>query len=117
MLQRKATIVDQQIIANKAILTLRVDANIADFEGHFPNYPLLPGVTQIDWVIFYGKKFLNSGTHFSGMEVLKFQEPILPNSIVLLTLIWDAEKQKLSFNYSGEGKQYSSGRIKLHVSK
>ena len=117
MLQRKPTIVDQTICENKAILTLKIDATLADFKGHFPNYPLLPGVTQVDWAIFYGKKLLNSGTRFAGMEVIKFQDPILPESIVLLTLTWDSEKQKLYFSYNGEGKQYSSGRIKLLVSE
>ena len=117
MQQRKATILEQQISANKAILTLQIDAEIADFEGHFLKYPLLPGVTQIDWAIFYGKKLLNTGTRFAGMEVIKFQEPILPNSIVLLTLTWDAEKQKLHFTYNSESSQYSSGRIKLLLSE
>lgn len=117
MPQRKATIIEQQISANKASLTLQVDADITDFEGHFPGYPLLPGVTQIDWAIFYGKKLLNTGTRFAGMEVIKFQEPILPNSIILLTLTWDADKQKLHFSYSSETSQHSSGRIKLLVSE
>ncbi|WP_019616224.1 3-hydroxyacyl-ACP dehydratase FabZ family protein [Psychromonas ossibalaenae] len=113
MSQRKATIIDQQILDNKVILTLHVDADITDFEGHFPGYPILPGVTQIDWAIYYGKKLLNSGTRFAGMEVIKFQEPILPNSVVLLTLTLDANKQKLHFAYSSKNSRHSSGRIKL----
>jgi len=117
MLKRKATIIEQNITANKAILTLQVDPDLADFEGHFPGYPLLPGVTQIDWAIFYGKKLLNIGSLFAGMEVIKFQDPILPGSIVLLTLIWHSDKQKLQFSYSSESNQYSSGRIKLLVSE
>ncbi len=117
MSQRKATIIEQQIIDNKATLTLQVDADITDFEGHFPGYPLLPGVTQIDWAIFYGKKILNCGSRFAGMEVIKFQEPILPNSVVLLTLTWHADKQKLHFVYSSENSRHSSGRIKLLVNE
>jgi len=115
MSQRKATILEQKIIANKAMLTLQIDSDIADFEGHFPGYPLLAGVTQLDWAVFYGKKLLNAGHHFSGMEVIKFQDPILPGDIVLLTLIWHADKQKLQFSYTSETNQYSSGRIKLTV--
>jgi len=46
--------------------------------------------------------------------VIKFKEPILPNSEVLLKLKWDQQKEKLYFTYSGQdNKQYSSGRIKL----
>lgn len=117
MLQRKATIIDQKINANNAVLTLRVDAEIADFEGHFPDYLLLPGVTQIDWAIYYGKNLLNSGTRFAGMEVIKFQHPIFPNNIVLLTLTWDAQKQKLHFSYNSDAGSHSSGRIRLLASE
>lgn len=113
MSHRKATILKQQVTANKAVLTLQMDADIVYFAGHFPGYPLLPGVTQIDWAIFYGKKILATGARFAGMEVIKFQEPILPGSVVLLTLTWDADKQKLHFSYSSENRQHSSGRIKL----
>jgi 3-hydroxymyristoyl/3-hydroxydecanoyl-(acyl carrier protein) dehydratase len=117
MLQRKATILEQQINADQAILTLQIDAGIADFTGHFPGYPLLPGVTQIDWAVFYGKQLLNSGSRFAGMEVIKFQEPILPGSVVQLALTWDAKKQKLHFSYSSENGQHSSGRIRLLLSE
>ncbi|MFT6984717.1 MAG: 3-hydroxymyristoyl/3-hydroxydecanoyl-(acyl carrier protein) dehydratase [Psychromonas sp.] len=117
MSQRKATILEQKLSANKAILTLQVDPELIYFEGHFPHYPLLPGVTQIDWAIFYGKKLLNAGGHFAGMEAIKFQEPILPKSVILLTLTWDVEKQKLHFSYSSQTGQHASGRIKLFVNK
>ena len=117
MSQRNATIIEQELSANKAILTLQIDPQLIYFEGHFPHYPLLPGVTQIDWAVFYGKKLLNAGSHFAGMEVIKFQEPILPKSVIQLTLTWDAQKQKLHFSYSSATGQHSSGRIKLSVNK
>ncbi len=117
MSQRKATIIEQKIEDNEALLTLKVDGSIADFSGHFPNYPLLPGVTQIDWAIYFGKKLLNAGDKFAGMEVIKFQEPILPEQIVQLKLKWDATKEKLYFTYQSEGKHHSSGRIKLLAGK
>lgn len=117
MAQYKATIVEQKLSVNKASLTLQIDPQLICFSGHFPHYPLLPGVTQIDWAIFYGKKLLNTGGHFAGMEVIKFQEPILPASIIELTLTWDAAKQKLHFCYHSASGQHSSGRIKLSVNK
>lgn len=117
MSQRKPIIVDQQISENKVVLTLKIDMSLADFDGHFPGYPILPGVTQIDWAIFYGKKLLNCGTRFGGMEVIKFQQPILPESLVVLTLSWDTNKQKLHFSYCSESAQHSSGRILLLLSE
>ncbi|WP_299019765.1 3-hydroxyacyl-ACP dehydratase [uncultured Photobacterium sp.] len=119
MNKRKPTIIEQKVTDNSAVLTLKVDADIVDFQGHFTSFPLLPGVTQIDWAVYYGKTLLNTPAKFAGMEVIKFQEPILPDGIVKLTLDWSAEKGKLHFSYSSandgepEGVTHSSGRIKL----
>lgn len=111
---RKATILKQQQQDNELLLTLFIDPRLTVLQGHFPEFPILPGVTQIDWAIYYGKKLLNCPEQFAGMEVIKFKEPILPKSEVLLTLKWDEQKGKLYFTYSSsDNKQHSSGRIKL----
>lgn len=117
--KRKPTIIAQQLKDNRAVLTLKVDADIIDFLGHFSSHPLLPGVTQIDWAVYFGKKLLNAHNEFGGMEAVKFQEPILPDSIVELTLTWAVEKGNLHFSYISiiddqfEPVTHSSGRIKL----
>jgi 3-hydroxymyristoyl/3-hydroxydecanoyl-(acyl carrier protein) dehydratase len=112
--QYKATISEQNVVANSATLLLQIDPNIAYFDGHFDNYPILAGVAQLDWAIFYGKTLLDANSVFAGMEVIKFQQPILPNTQVLLTLRWEKEKKKLYFTYtSGENNSHASGRIKL----
>ncbi|HEY7865417.1 MAG TPA: AMP-binding protein [Psychromonas sp.] len=115
MPRSKASIIEQIVTPNTAQLTLKIDADLIYFDGHFPDYPLLPGVTQIDWAIYYAKKILNSGTRFAGMNVIKFQQPILPDDIVQLTLSWFADKQTLHFAYRSAGKTHSSGRIRLEA--
>ncbi len=57
-------------------------------------------------------------SEFGGMDVIKFQQPILPNSTIVLTLDWVAEKQKLQFNFSSvtpenETVIHSSGKISM----
>lgn len=115
--KRKPTITDVVIQDNQATITAKVDADILDFRGHFNHFPLLPGVSQIDWALFYAIKYLNTPPTFKGMEVIKFQEPILPDSQVTLTLIWDDDKQKLAFKYSSQQDErlvvHSSGKMKL----
>lgn len=114
--QYKATILEQTIVENSAELLLRIDPEISYFKGHFDDYPILAGVVQLDWAIHYGKTLLGAHGSFSGMEVIKFQQPILPNDTVLLTLKWNAEKQKLYFWYtSGDDINHASGRIKLET--
>ncbi|MDA7746956.1 3-hydroxyacyl-ACP dehydratase [Psychromonas sp.] len=115
--QYQATIIEQNIVENKATLLLQIDPNIAYFDGHFDHYPVLPGVVQIDWAIDYGNKLLACDGVFAGMEVIKFQQPILPNMQLLLTLSWEKDKQKLYFSYTADENNYSSGRIKLEMAK
>ncbi|MGL4828167.1 MAG: 3-hydroxyacyl-ACP dehydratase [Vibrio sp.] len=101
----------------EATLLLRTDHDILDFCGHFTHFPLLPGVTQIDWAVFYAQDLLHTPSSFQGMELIKFQEPIRPDTEVVLHLKWDAQKQKLHFAYHSErGGQliaHSSGKVQL----
>ena len=82
MEKRKPTILAVENKDNSVNLTMKVDADILDFRGHFTHFPLLPGVSQIDWALFYAVEHLNTPPTFKGMEVIKFQEPILPDAII-----------------------------------
>ncbi len=113
--KRKPNIIAVNTAENESSLTLHVTGDITDFKGHFKSFPILPGVTQIDWALYYAVRELHVPGCFKGMEVIKFQEPILPNATIQLSLKWDADKDKLSFSYtSNNGKQtHSSGKMKL----
>ncbi|MGF1695610.1 3-hydroxyacyl-ACP dehydratase [Vibrio lamellibrachiae] len=117
MAKRKPTILNTEIQHPSATITFKVDADILDFSGHFQHFPLLPGVTQIDWALYYAIKYLSTPTAFKGMEVIKFQEPILPDSTVCLSLTWDDGKQKLAFKYTSIRDDleivHSTGKMKL----
>ena len=109
----KPAILSEKPIENGVVLTLRIDEDIAYFEGHFSTFKLLPGVTQIHWAVDYGQEFLATPPIFKGMEVIKFFKPITPGSTVELTLTWKPEKQKLLFAYNSAEGKHSSGRIRL----
>ena len=114
-MKTKPTIISTTTNEEGVDLLLRVDADLHYFSGHFPNNPILPGVVQLDWAVFYAKKHLSTSEHFDGMEVTKFQVPILPNNEILLSLKW--EKQKIYFSYSSSAGKHASGRIKLSSNK
>ncbi|MGU3845462.1 ApeI family dehydratase, partial [Vibrio diabolicus] len=64
--KRKPTIQNIEVSDHTAELSLRVDADILDFQGHFSHFPLLPGVTQIDWALFYAVQYMNTPKVFKG---------------------------------------------------
>ena len=47
------------------------------------------------------------------MESIKFQNPILPDALVSLTLTWHPEKSVLHFIYQSQETPHASGRILL----
>lgn len=101
----------------QATLALRADAGLFWFSGHFPGRPLLPGVAQLDWVMHYGSQLLAKGWRFSALDSIKFQQPIPPDSLLWLSMSWDADRALLSFSLRlGPDEQSpiaSSGKIRL----
>ncbi len=115
--KRKPSVLSSVVEDNQATLQLLIDSDLLDLKGHFTHFPLLPGVTQIDWAVHYAQEMLGVTPHFQGMEVVKFQEPIRPNTQVTLSLNWDNTKEKLAFSFTsereGETVKHSSGKLKL----
>lgn len=107
----------RELRADSVTLTLQIDAGLFWFQGHFPDLPILPGVAQLDWVMHYGVSLLAPGKQFAAVDNIKFQQPVLPDSLLQLRIDWDAEKSRLSFRYSllkDDGEQTaSSGKIVL----
>ncbi len=101
---------------NQLCLRLRIPAKLSWFDGHFPTQPLLPGVAQVDWVMAYGAE-LAPGMRFCAIDSVKFQRPVLPESLLELNLRWDVARNLLSFEYlqlKDDARQpVSSGKIKL----
>lgn len=70
-----------------ARLLLTVPQNCPYFEGHFPKFPILPGVTQLDWADRLARQLFPGRGRLSGVKTLKFMRPIFPNTTVVLDLI------------------------------
>ena len=88
-----------------------VDASLDFFKGHFPEQAVLPGVTQLDWAVPLGCKAFGYDPKVASLEVLKFQQLLLPNSQVELTINHNKDKARLTFQYANGDKRYASGRI------
>ena len=98
-------------------IVLHLDPALFWFQGHFAVQPLLPGVTQIDWVMHYATTLLAPGYRFHSIQNVKFAAPLLPENRVTLLLAWQPERQMLSFSYQrhagDERHTASSGKIRL----
>jgi 3-hydroxymyristoyl/3-hydroxydecanoyl-(acyl carrier protein) dehydratase len=92
---------------------LFIAADLPFFNGHFPEQAVLPGVTQLDWAIRMGCQHFGFPAEVASLEVLKFQQLMLPDSEVTLRLSLNSAKNKLVFSYFDGEKRFASGRIAL----
>jgi 3-hydroxymyristoyl/3-hydroxydecanoyl-(acyl carrier protein) dehydratase len=100
--------------SDSLVLTLRIPETLAYFAGHFDTVPIVPGVVQIQWAVYYAGQYLALKRTFSHMDVVKFKELLLPGQHVNLSLSYLEAGSKLTFCYQSETTEYSSGRIYFH---
>ncbi|HKY08317.1 MAG TPA: AMP-binding protein, partial [Candidatus Binatia bacterium] len=97
--------------SHEAVFELAAPRNLLYFDGHFPGRPILPGVVQIDWVIACARQCFDLPPLFVGIQGLKFQRIIPPETPVRLEIVHDRVKSSLSFEITSELGRHSSGRI------
>lgn len=92
------------------ILQLHIPSELIYFRGHFPGFPLLPGVVQVDWAIRLARKSFDLPENFQRLSALKFMRVLQPGAEVTLTLE-QHNVNELRFRYQENGQTCSSGRI------
>lgn len=96
--------------ADRLAYRLFVSPEICYFDGHFPNQPILPGVTQIEWVFEFARPLIEFPAN-AAMKNVKFMRLIRPDSEISLHLDWSPENGRLGFRYSDAHGTCSSGQI------
>jgi len=89
-------------------LELLIPETLAFFPDHFPAFPLLPGVVQVDWAIRYGCEHLRIDGDFRRLRNVKFLHPILPGGRVFLALS-PGNPAELLFTYRNARRTCSTG--------
>jgi 3-hydroxymyristoyl/3-hydroxydecanoyl-(acyl carrier protein) dehydratase len=82
---------------SSATYRIRVPPALEHFEGHFPGFPILPGIVQLDWA------------ESTGVDNFKCQALVFPDAELTLELRRDGTG--LHFRYYDAQRTYSSGKI------
>lgn len=104
-------IVSENLDSPKVEFQLIVPQDLFYLEGHFPDAPVLPGVTQIHWAISLASKHLPLKPTFLGIEALKFHRIIKPMTGLRLALEYVETSGKLRFTYASDLGLHSHGRV------
>jgi acyl-CoA synthetase (AMP-forming)/AMP-acid ligase II len=94
-----------------AVFELIAPRDLLYFDGHFPNRPILPGVVQVNWAIYYARQCFDLPPSFRAIRGLKFQRVISPEMPFTLELVHEPSKCSLSFKISSHLGSHSHGRI------
>ena len=87
------------------------------FDGHFPDFKLLPAVVQVDMVLRLARNFLDVPKNLSKMNRTRFANPILPDVPVMVKISYDADAGKVTFAYTSvDGEtSYSNGSMIMQM--
>lgn len=105
-------ILDAESTKDKLKIDLYFLEESSYLKGHFPGYPILPGVIQTHFVFKYLKDFYGIVPEKYSINKLKFTNLILPKQKVNLVINRNSDRE-FSFSYINSDKISSSGNIRI----
>ncbi len=94
-----------------AILTLNLEPELFHFQGHFPNNPILPGVSQLDLAVQFATSYLNITASVREVTKLKFRSLLRPMANAKLKLEYNPIKHCVNFQFLEDKIASSSGTV------
>lgn len=87
----------------------KVPLDLVYLKDHFAEFPLVPGVVELQWIFEQMPKLVPQPFHCSHVDKLKFQKFLRPADQFILTLKWDEAKGKVTFQLTTENEVCCSG--------
>jgi 3-hydroxymyristoyl/3-hydroxydecanoyl-(acyl carrier protein) dehydratase len=104
-------IIQDKSDGDKVCIDFAIDENLPWFKGHFPGFPVLPGIVQLDWAVkIASERFGFSATPREVLK-LKFKSVIVPPKDVKLTLS-RISPLEVQFEFTSAQQQHSSGKLR-----
>lgn len=89
----------------------KVPLDLSFFAGHFVEFPLVPGVVELQWCVDKIKEFLARDISIERVDNLKFQKFLRPNDEFELTLKYQYEKARINFQFRTDNEICAGGMI------
>lgn len=113
------SITDEKILEqedNKIALEFKIPEESDFFDGHFPEFKLLPAVAQFEVITRFSRKYFGTQRYIPSIKRIKFSAPIRPDSNIRLDLAKNVAKGTVSFNMADAQNAeyvYSSGSFNI----
>jgi acyl-CoA synthetase (AMP-forming)/AMP-acid ligase II len=108
-------LIQKEFNSRGLLLKASVPPNLGYFDGHFPGYPIVPGIVQIQWAIDLIKSWNDKNINLGRLEQVKFKTPMRPGQYFSLqvTLCSTPDTDAMDFLFTHEETVFSSGRFIL----
>ena len=93
--------------------TLRVPQNLRYLDGHFPGFPVVPAVAQLQWAMDGARDLLDREPILYAIEALKFTGLLRPDQVFDLRVDLALSGDAVTFRLWHGNQVYSSGRCLL----
>ena len=92
-------------------LDLDVPAELAWCRGHFPGFPIVPGVVMLRWALAHARERFGTGEAEPLAVQVKFRRPVRPGDRLTLELRHAPAARRLSFTYRDGEVVCSTGHV------
>ena len=91
-------------------LLIDISPDLSCFQGHFPDKPILAGVTQLHWAVCVSCNLYGFNEVPEEVKRLKFRNIVSPPRVLELTLSKTCENE-IQFEFTSLGQIHSQGRL------
>jgi 3-hydroxyacyl-[acyl-carrier-protein] dehydratase len=106
-------VLDERVGETTIEQRLRVPPGLGCLEGHFPGFPVLPGIAQLHWAVAAGSRLAGRPLRPSRIEALKFRRMIRPGEEFSAAVELVREGRLLRVRFERDGRPVASGRLLL----
>lgn len=110
-------LLEQTIASAQVTLQVYIPDTLRYLTGHFPHWPVVPGVAQLEWVMRYIRLYLVPDFSCQSLDMVKFMRPIEANTVLLIKLAYCHEKYQVEYSLTSLLGLHASGRVRgeLHA--
>lgn len=113
---RKLPLVHDANASNHELtIEFEVPESLVYVEGHFPDFPLVPGVVQVNWVLHFLEEQVGIRGDLNKIDVLKFNSMLRPGDRGRLEVEVDPSEGQVAFEYLSDSDLISSGRLDMTI--
>ena len=108
-------VTDLTLTAEGASARFRFAQDLPIFQGHFPSYPIVPGIYLVEGARVLGEHALGEPLVIASVEMAKFSATVLPEDWVEASAVMHAESDPITCDARFRCRGVDAARIKLRL--